>query len=258
MRSVCSTMRRRPRRRPCRRCARAGAARRGCRSVSAGWSMTVRNGDSTARCSTSSKQTRPMSSRHRQAAFAQRLHGADRGHVVDGEDRGRQRVERQHLLRGAIAADLVDGGAEDEVLAIRRCRPRRAPPDSRASRSRPVEVSSASVRWAMSRWPTAIRCSTSRRAPAALSLTTRSQSRSGKARSSSTSGKAAAQQREDAVPRMVAGRREQQPLDPMRDQVLDIFALEPEVALAVAEAARGSRPCGPRSRRRAPPARRTG
>ena len=59
-----------------------------------------------------------MSSRNRQAALAQRLHGADDRHVVDGEDRGRQRVERQHLLRGAIAADLIDGGAEDEFLAI--------------------------------------------------------------------------------------------------------------------------------------------
>ena len=29
-----------------------------------------------------------------------------------------QRVEGQDFLRGAVAADLIDGGSEDEVLAI--------------------------------------------------------------------------------------------------------------------------------------------
>ena len=48
--------------RPCRRCARTEAARRGCRRFRRAGRSTVRNGDSTARCSTSSKQTRPMSS----------------------------------------------------------------------------------------------------------------------------------------------------------------------------------------------------
>ena len=35
--------------------------------------------------------------------------------------------------------------------------------------------------------------------------------------------------------RMVADGRQQQALDAVRDEILDIFALEPEVALAVAE-----------------------
>ena len=52
---------------------------------------------------------------HRQTTLAQRLHGADRGHVVDRENRRRQAVERQDLLSGAIAADPVDGGANDEL-----------------------------------------------------------------------------------------------------------------------------------------------
>ena len=87
----------------------------------------------------------------------------------------------------------------------------------------------------MSRWPTAIRCSTSRRAPETLSLTTTSQSAVRQGAVEQHERKAAAQQREDAVPRGVAGRRQQQALDPVRHQVLDVLALEPQVALAVAE-----------------------
>jgi hypothetical protein len=49
------------------------------------------------------------------ARVAQRPYGADRRHVVDGEDRGRQRIERQRLRR---AATDVDGGAEHQLLGI--------------------------------------------------------------------------------------------------------------------------------------------
>ena len=195
--------------------------------------------------------------RDRQAALAQRLHGADRGHVVDREDGGRQ---RRRAPAPAAWRDSRRSGRPScgrRARRDRRCRPLRAPRDSRCSRSRPVEVSSASVRCAMSRWPTAIRCSTRRRAPEALSLTTRSQSRSGKARSMQherESRRAAAGRRCGAT---VAGRREQQPLDAMRDQVLDIFALEAEVALAVAEKHAIAGLARSASRRRARPARRT-
>ena len=47
--------------------------------------------------------------------------------------------------------------------------------------------------------------------------------------------KAPAQQRKDAVAGRVTRGRQQQALDPVRHQILDIFALEAEVALAVAE-----------------------
>ena len=87
----------------------------------------------------------------------------------------------------------------------------------------------------MSRWPTAIRCSTRRRAPEALSLTTRSQSESGNARSSRTSGKPPRSSGKTLWRELSLGRRQQQSLHPMRDEVLDIFTLQPQVALAVAE-----------------------
>src|SRR5436190_16997800 len=55
---------------------------------------------------------------HRELSFAQRLHGADRGPVVDCKDRSRKGIERQHLLGGAIAPDTIDGGAKHQILGI--------------------------------------------------------------------------------------------------------------------------------------------
>ena len=47
--------------------------------------------------------------------------------------------------------------------------------------------------------------------------------------------KTASQQRRDAGPRTIARRRQQKPFDAMRDEILDILALQAQIALAVAE-----------------------
>ena len=52
------------------------------------------------------------------------------------------------------------------------------------------------------------------------------------------------QQRENTVARMVVCRREQKALDAVGDEVLDIFALKPQIAFAIAEEDAVPGPCG--------------
>ena len=89
---------------------------------------------------------------HRYATLAQRLHSADRGHVVDGENCRGQRGEAENLLRRAIPAYLIDGRAKHQVLAIGNTGGGQCFLDSPLMPfCAPVEVSSTSVTCAMSR-----------------------------------------------------------------------------------------------------------
>ena len=47
--------------------------------------------------------------------LAQRLHRTDGGHVVDRKNGRRKRVAREDFLRGAIAANPVDGRADNQL-----------------------------------------------------------------------------------------------------------------------------------------------
>ena len=220
--------------RPCRTPAPGAAARRACRRSRPVWSITVRNGRKNGKVLDIVEADQAYVAGNNKPTLAQCLHGADRRHVVDRKDRCRQVAAREDLLRRAIAADPIDGRPKHKILPVRDSRRRRASRYPR-SLSRPVDVSSESVTCAISRWPTAIRCSTRRRAPPTLSLTIRSQSASGSDRSIRDKRKAAAQQRQNAGPRSIACGRQQQPLDAVRDEVLDVFPLQSEIALAVAE-----------------------
>ena len=143
-------------------------------------------------------------------------------------------VEGEHLLGGSVAADLVDGRSEDEIVAVGQpgggeglaialqplaagggvlgvgevrdvAVPDREQVLDEAARARDA-VADHEV--AVGVWQGAVE---------------------------QHEREAAAQQRKDAVARRVARRRQQQALDPVRHQILDVFALEPEVAFAVAE-----------------------
>ena len=140
----------------------------------------------------------------------------------------------EHLLRRAIAADLVDRGPEDEVFAKRNARGR----ESLLVAPQPLASGGGIVRVGQMRdVAVADRNQVLRQAAGAGTAVADDQVALGLGQRTveEDEREAAPEQREDAVARIVVSRREQQPLDAVGNEVLDIFALEPEVALAVAE-----------------------
>jgi len=104
-----------------------------------------------------------------------------------------------------------------------------------------------------------MRCSINRRAaPERLSLTIRSQSASGSARSIRTRGKAAAQQRQDAGPRSITCRCEQKTFYTVSDEVLDVFAFPAAELPRCCKGEPCSRPYEPRFPPPSRPARKKG
>ena len=163
-----------------------------------------------------------------------RLHRADGGHVVHRENRRRARFELQDLLRRPVTADLVDRGLEDQA------RPNGKPASSRAAASpcnlsRPVETSSASVMWAIA--AVADREEVLAHPARAGDVVERDAVavEVGDMAVDEDQGKASLHEPEEVAPRPVADRSDDEALYAMRYEVADIVALEPQVALAVAQ-----------------------
>ena len=173
---------------------------------------------------------------NRQAALAQRLHRADRGHVVDREDRGRQRRRapapagsrgsrrsgRPWCGRRRSSRTGMPGGGERLAVALQPVAPGRGVVG--VGEVRDVAVAD--------RDQVLDQPAGAGDAVADDEVAVRRRAASGRA--ARAESRRAAAGRCCAASASLAG-RQQQALDPVRDQVLDVFALEPQVALAVAE-----------------------
>ena len=170
---------------------------------------------------------------HRELSFAQRLHGADRGHVVDRKDRSRKGIERQHLLGGAIAPDTIDGGAKHQVLRIgdAGCFECLAVAFQTVAAGRDVvrfgekgNAAMADAREMLDQ--TAGAGNTVADDEIAIDI--------GERAIEKHNGKSALHERRKNQARAIAGGGDQQAFDAMFHEIFDIFAFEAQVAFAVA------------------------
>ena len=159
-------------------------------NVSAGCSITVRNGYSREAYSMSSKQTSAMSSGTSRPAARTASIAPSGDEVVDREDGRRRVVQLEQPPHAFVAALRVDRCLRRPAPGRAGCPAARGRPRSRRRRSRAVETSLDSTMKPIRRWPSERRCSTSRCAPPALSPRTRRHRCRARCGRSSTNGTA--------------------------------------------------------------------